>query len=91
MTFCPHCGQPLLIRYGVKLTPKKAELMDLIERRAAGVAIGTLAETLYPGAPANRAYERVKTTVCQINDLLAATDYRIVSRAGLYHLERGNG
>lgn len=87
LTFCPHCGQPLLVRYGVKLTPKKAELLDAIERRAAGVALGTLAETLYAGAPTKRAHGRVKTQVCQINDLLAATDYRIVKRAGLYHLE----
>ena len=87
MTFCPHCGQPLLIRYGVKLTPKKAELLDLVERRAAGVAIGALAETLYAGVSTKRAHDRIKTQVCQINDLLAATDYRIIKRAGLYHLE----
>lgn len=86
MSFCPHCGQPILVRYGVKLTPKKAALLDLIERRRAGLALANLAAVLYPGVAINRACERIKTQVCQINDLMAGTDYRIVRQAGRYHL-----
>jgi hypothetical protein len=29
---CPHCGQRVLIRYGVPLSPKLADIFDAVER-----------------------------------------------------------
>ena len=86
---CPTCGQFVLIRRGAKLQHRKAELFDLIDKytdNADGISLDRLAGLLYPDAPTPRAKERVKSHICQLNDVLAATPYRIFNRDGRYKL-----
>jgi hypothetical protein len=86
MNCCPTCGQPLLIRHGVKLRPKQAAILDMIERARGrgGVGVVALAGALYPGVETERARHRVRVQVSQINERLASTDLGIVRRHGLY-------
>lgn len=89
MTECPHCGQQMTVRFGVKLPPKKAEFLDMIERVTrgrGGIELESLASVFYPGIQKRIAHQRVKVHVNQINDLLLSTDYRIVNQGGLYRL-----
>jgi hypothetical protein len=75
-----------LLRHGVRLRPTQAEIFDLIDRARGrgGVALASLACAIYPGVDPMRARQRIKVHVCQINDRLAATDFGIVRRDGLY-------
>src|SRR5690349_23314750 len=89
VTECPHCGQPMTVRFGVKLPPKKAEFLDMIEqvtKGRGGIELESLASVFYPGVSKTVAKQRAKVHICQINDLLLSTDYRIVNRDGLYRL-----
>jgi hypothetical protein len=92
MKHCPTCGQPLLTRHGVRLPLKKAELLDVIEARRGGINLSALAAVFYPGVPAPAAHARIKNHICQINDLLVATNYRVANNGGLYQFwELNNG
>ena len=65
----------MLIRRGVKLQHRKAELFDLIDKytdNADGVGLDRLAWLLYPDTPRFRAKERIKSHICQLNDVLAS-------------------
>jgi hypothetical protein len=77
---CPHCGQPLRERrFGVVLTPFKASLLDLIRRAGdLGVSSDYLRYELcrHPKPPSKFT---IKAHVWQLNELLAATDYCIIS------------
>jgi len=89
MTECPHCGQPMTVRFGVRLPPKKAEFLDMIEKVTTGrggIELESLASVFYPGVSKTVAKQRAKVHVNQINDLLVSTDWRIVNRDGLYRL-----
>jgi hypothetical protein len=84
---CPTCGQRVLIRHGVELSPHKAAVLDLIEdasRHRGGIELATLAWVLYPGVSEKHARDRVKVHVNQLNGLLAATDFKVISSFGLY-------
>lgn len=84
---CPTCGQRIQPRNGISLTPMKDRLFGLIEKRD-GIAINSLATALYPDVPVNRARERIKTQVCQINSLMVATGVKITNVDGLYVVEK---
>ena len=88
MTECPKCGQPMRIRCGVTLQPKKAELFDMIEQtsRRGGVELETLAWVFYPGVPTKTAKDRIKVHINQLNDQLCETDWCVVNDYGLYRL-----
>jgi hypothetical protein len=91
-SICPTCGQRVLIRHGVRLTAKPAAIFDLIEdasRRGGGIEITTLAWLLYPGIAKETAHQRIKVHVCKLNDLLAATEFKILSArgSGRYRIE----
>jgi hypothetical protein len=75
---CSHCGQAIPeTRFGVRLSPLKARIVDTISRCGPdGIDADTLFWLIF--------YERkvtsrltLKSHVNQINDLLAHTDYRI--------------
>ena len=83
---CPTCGQAVLMRHGVRLQPRKAVILDLIERRG-GVSLVGLAATFYPDVSTATAKQRIKVHISQINGLMISTDYRVVKRAGLYRFE----
>ena len=85
---CPTCGQPLLTWHGVKLPPKQAAILDLIDKKGrGGIALETLAWVFYPDVNTSRARQRIKVHVNQINDRLASTERRIVRRDGRYCFE----
>lgn len=89
MSECAHCGQAMLVRFGIKLTPKKAEILDMITsvtKGRGGIEAESLGWVFYPGEAKRIATQRVKAHVCQINDLLVSTHYRIKNQDGLYQL-----
>ncbi len=78
---CPHCGQRMLTRLGVQLSPRQADLFDLIENATprGGEPIDVLG-WVWAGTERTvlqRAY-LIKATIYGINERLAGTDYRIV-------------
>jgi hypothetical protein len=75
---CPHCGQRMLMRHGVHLPPKLADLFDTIERTGeAGISTEVLRGVLYPGKSTRDARNCVKAQVYHLNDLLAETDIEV--------------
>jgi hypothetical protein len=46
--YCPHCGQRMLMRRGVLLSPRLADIIDTVARRGeAGVMPEVLASVIY--------------------------------------------
>jgi hypothetical protein len=92
---CPCCGQRMLIRHGVKLSPKKADMFDVIARVTEAdsrITVETLAGIFYPGIAAGDAKAAVRVTINQINDLLEETEITIGSkRPDGYRLEKRCG
>jgi hypothetical protein len=82
----------MLVRHGVKLSPKRADLFDMIERiTKAGSSITqtALAEIFYPRADEQRGAVNVRVMISQLNDLFESTDVIIRSRCGNgYRVER---
>lgn len=89
---CPHCGQPMLVRFGVRFPPAKARMLDMIMDVSKGrgeISQESLSWVFYPGVAKKTAMHRVAVHVNQINDLLAETDVRIVKtshREGSYKI-----
>ena len=86
---CPACGQPLLMRHGIRLQRKKADLLDVIEKytkQGYGIELDRLAWLTYPDDPRSIACQRVRVHINQLNDLLEATDCRVVNRDGFYRV-----
>jgi hypothetical protein len=85
---CPVCGQPILTRHGVRLTHKKARLLDAIEKHTdrGGIDLDRLAWLTYPDDPRPIACQRIRVHINQLNDLLEATDCRVVNRDGRYRV-----
>ena len=49
-SICPHCHQRMLMRHGARLSPRLADLFDMIEHSGErGVLAETLAWVFYPG------------------------------------------
>jgi hypothetical protein len=87
---CPTCGQAVLMRHGVKLPPQKAAILALVEEASKGrdgIKIAVLASVFYPEVPTSVAYARLRVHISQLNSLLASTDYRVVTRSGLFRFE----
>src|SRR5262249_7172962 len=77
---CPHCGQRLLMRYGVGLSPRQADIFDMIERAIAGggIEMDVLADLMTPGMATNKPRNQIRVHVHQINNKLEEPDYRII-------------
>ncbi len=84
---CPYCSQPLPeIRMGVRLSPLKARIFDLILRSADnGITREDIHAIAFDGC--DRDANNISVHVAQINDRLVETEYRIVGR-GFYRLKR---
>ena len=80
---CPHCGQRVLMRHGVKLSPLAADLFDMIERSGErGVPTEVLLGVFWPGRPTATARNSLKTTIYHMNGLFAGTDIEVGSCSG---------
>lgn len=74
---CPHCGQRMLVRHGVRLSPLLADLFDMIERSGeAGITSEVLCGVFWPG----RGRDSLKSNISHLNTRLVETDYEV--RAG---------
>jgi len=89
---CPYCRQRMLIRHGVRLSPRQADLFDIIERvsQAGGrISIEALVDIFYPAKPTCKAKATIKVTINHINGMLEQTGVIIKSqRPDGYRLER---
>jgi hypothetical protein len=75
---CPHCGQRILMRHGVRLTPLLAEIFAVIENSGqCGVTSEALTARLYPGLPDAQARARVKANVWLLNNRFVETNIRV--------------
>ena len=83
---CHHCGQALPeMRLGVRLTPFKARLFDLVRRSGInGIHSDDLYSLLYPDGDGSR--HTLKAHIWQINELIADEGYRIEGRGSFYRL-----
>jgi hypothetical protein len=80
---CPCCGQRLLKRHGVALSPRLADLFDMIERAGQrGIATEVLADIFYPGKSLEAARLCVRENIYHLNTRLAETDLEV--RASRY-------
>lgn len=87
---CKCCGQRLLIRHGVQLSPLLADLYDMVERCKDGIACETLAGIFYPNKSDFDGRQCVRSNMTLLNLKLAQTDievraspqkpYRIIKR-----------
>src|SRR5215469_11560475 len=86
---CPYCGQRMLIRYGVLLSPQLADIFDAIaRRRQAGIDKEVLRFLFWPNQAKADGYRCLIQAIHRINSLLVSTDYRIVStRFGPYRIK----
>jgi hypothetical protein len=85
LRLCSYCGAPLPeIRLGVKLTPTKSRLFDLIQRSGdEGILLADLVAIL----ELNQAC--VKSHIAQINKAISGSGYRLYSRAKAVFLVKG--
>lgn len=76
---CPNCGQTIPERrFGVRLSPLKARIVDTIARtRDGGIDADVLFWLIFSERTVPPSRLTLKSHVNQINDLLAGTDYRI--------------
>ena len=83
---CDNCGQALPeIRLGVRLTPLKARLFDLVKGGGInGIHSDDLYSRLYPEGGGSR--HTLKSHVRQINELIADEGYRIEGKGSFYRL-----
>jgi hypothetical protein len=85
---CPDCGQRMLVRHGVRLSPKLADIFDMVEHAGdRGVNLEVLAWCFYPDKPQTTARNAVRVSINHINDYLEETDVRIRMRGrSSYHV-----
>jgi len=72
----------MLVKFGVKFTPQQAGILDMIEsvtKGRGGIDGAALGWVFYPGVAKRLQTARIKVHVCQINDKLVSTDWRIVN------------
>ena len=88
---CPYCNQPLPeIRLGVRLTPLKARIFDLIQRGGRdGIDRGDLFDIVFGGTGQCRA--TLKAHIHQINELIEDTGYQIIGHTVARLVELGSG
>jgi hypothetical protein len=71
----------MLMRHGVRLSPRLADLFDVIDHAGdRGVQCEVLADVFWPGKSRQRALDCVRVNIFHLNDKLSETDYEI--RAG---------
>jgi hypothetical protein len=77
----------MLLRHGVKLSPKLADIFDMINRTN-GIDTETLCWLFYPGKPRRVAGQAVAVSINHLNDLLEPTDFviRMENRGGPYRV-----
>jgi hypothetical protein len=81
---CPHCGQPILMRHGVKLSPMLAKLYDAIASRPR-IMLEELRGLVYPGVAIEQADKRLKAQIWHLNEALAVSDVYVAhERCGPY-------
>ena len=87
---CPYCGQPMLMRRGVRLTPLLADIFDRVERAGSdGIALERLVGAIYGDKPTPAAAQTLKVNVHHLNMKLEETNFRvrmIPLRHGTYRL-----
>jgi hypothetical protein len=87
--YCSHCGQRMLMRHGALLSPKLADIFDMIARRPDGVLPEVLAWVFYPDKSNRAATAALRTNIWFLNSRLAATDVRVsAERFGPYRVVR---
>lgn len=80
---CPACGQRLLTRHGVELSPRLADLFDMIERsEGRGVMPEVLADVFYPGKPSTAGRRCVAVNIHFLNSRLLETDLQVRAGSG---------
>ena len=81
---CPHCGQRMLVRHGVRLIPQLAGMFDLVSDSGdRGVMADALSWVFHPNKPKRAALRCVYTDVNRLNGFLEESDYAVRS-AGRY-------
>ena len=92
MKHCRHCGQLILMRCGVRLSPRLADIFDMIERAGDhGVTVERLVVAFYAGKPEAAARDAIKSNIWQLNDRLVETTTRVAMqppRYGAYRLDQ---
>jgi hypothetical protein len=81
----------MLIRHGVRLTPHKADMFDMIEHATKAnrrIPVRVLADVFYPCMATPAAKNNVRVIIYQINDLLQPTDVVIKHRIDGYRVEQ---
>ena len=72
----------MLMKFGIRFTRTQAAILDMIESQSkarGGIDGAALGWVFFPGIAKRIQSQRVKVHVCQINDMLVSTDYRIVN------------
>jgi hypothetical protein len=82
---CTYCGRPLPeIRLGVRLTPLKARIFDIIQRGGDdGIDRRDLFDIVFGNDDAHshkRSYHTLKAHIAQINELIEDTGFHIEGR-----------
>jgi hypothetical protein len=79
---CPHCHQPVPeLRAGVRLSPLKAHIFDVIKRADSnGIIIEDINTICFDG---RATAVNIRTHIHQINDALAGTDFQIRKASGM--------
>ena len=92
MSYCTHCGQtiPDTMRCGVKLTPLKARIFDLVRRSGPdGIESAALYDIAFDNTlPKKRTRNTLKAHVWQINEAIDGAGFRICGSGGVYRLTR---
>jgi hypothetical protein len=80
---CPHCHQPLPeMRLGVRLTPLKARIFDIVQRAGRdGIERNDLFGIVFGDQERRHSYHTLKAHIFEINELLADAGYRITGHS----------
>jgi hypothetical protein len=80
---CPHCGREMPeMRLGVRLTPLKARIFDLIKRGGRdGIDRRDLFDIAFDNPDRKRSYRTLKAHIHQINELIEDEGFRITGRS----------
>ncbi len=80
---CPRCKQRVLVRLGVHLSPRQADIFDIVwNSDTRGTTEEVLASIFYPEKSQKHAQNVIKVTINQINAKLVETDYRVIKVRG---------
>ena len=88
MLYCPNCRQRLTQqRVGVHLGPVKIRIFDMIKAAGdVGMSSQEIVHDLYREKGGN--IGTIKAHICQMNDVLVETDWRIVSEGRRWSIAR---